>query len=843
MTFNFGETFNINGANGDKSGLTFFNDTFWINKPSTPTPGWKDVTVTGEDTLNLPNAKADGLNYLKAYGKCYQGNLPYGFTQLESISGITNKSWIDTGIAGNNNNLRFVFTGYKGTGVAYTSFFANYVDESSNVTRLIAVTASSGIIAEVNRKSASSVATNSTNYLVAHTYELYKENGVSILKVDGVQVDTMTNSSGTANSTNIAINASKTNPSAPSSDVMTTFQGTFQIYDGTTLIRNYVMAKRDSDNAVGMYDTVNNTFKISEGTENFTAGADLKPLPTYPLAITCNNGTIKVRSKSGLPDGYVKLKYLESSGTQYLELGVNDSNPNLEIETTFSDIGGSGYRYIIGCWSNDSYQNTVVYINSNSQIGAWVCHSYVSNAMVTSDVTEKHTVKVNKNAYYLDGNLIISLTPSGIERTGAELYAFKRNGADGISPQATSISGKIYNISFKDNGVLIRNFIPARRNSDNELGMYDLVNNTFLTNAGTGTFTGGGIDEDDIEIYIDGTTETIEIHGKNLFDINNLNYIAGYITTNGNKIATSDKTDTFYIECKPNTTYTLQRDKVKTSGQVFRFASYSEVPTYNNQFTGMVGGLIDDLTLTITTGANDKYLAFSMGNVLHTDTEYINKIQIEQGSTATAYEPYFNGGSATAENLLSAGTYKDVQSILDGTVTRNIGVKVLTGDETWTANSASTGSCSYLYWSLLKSDIGTDSNVLPQQSTNCLCTHYPNIAYVGGGRTNEIVVGASYINFITRAEYSTVDDWKAFLQSQCANGTPVILIYPLATATTETVTAQTLRTKRGDNTIEITQASLGDLTLEAQYQAGVTVTIEEVEEANLDNNVTVVIGE
>ena len=40
-------------------------------------------------------------------------------------------------------------------------------------------------------------------------------------------------------------------------------------------------------------------------------------------------------------------------------------------------------------------------------------------------------------------------------------------------------------------GVLVRNFIPAKRNSDNVLGLYDLVNNVFYTNAGSGTFIAG----------------------------------------------------------------------------------------------------------------------------------------------------------------------------------------------------------------------------------------------------------------------------------------------------------------------------------------------------------------
>ena len=45
---------------------------------------------------------------------------------------------------------------------------------------------------------------------------------------------------------------------------------------------------------------------------------------------------------------------------------------------------------------------------------------------------------------------------------------------------------KIYN----DN-ILVRHFIPARRKSDSVLGMYDLVNKTFYTNSGSGSFTAG----------------------------------------------------------------------------------------------------------------------------------------------------------------------------------------------------------------------------------------------------------------------------------------------------------------------------------------------------------------
>ena len=40
-------------------------------------------------------------------------------------------------------------------------------------------------------------------------------------------------------------------------------------------------------------------------------------------------------------------------------------------------------------------------------------------------------------------------------------------------------------------GNILFNGVPARRDSDGEIGMYDLVTNTFFTNSGTGEFIAG----------------------------------------------------------------------------------------------------------------------------------------------------------------------------------------------------------------------------------------------------------------------------------------------------------------------------------------------------------------
>ena len=64
--------------------------------------------------------------------------------------------------------------------------------------------------------------------------------------------------------------------------------------------------------------------------------------------------------------------------------------------------------------------------------------------------------------------------------------------------------GRIYYFKIWNNNILIRDFIPALRNSDNVTGLYDLVNNEFYINAGTGTFITGP--------KIGGTTANVKIY-------------------------------------------------------------------------------------------------------------------------------------------------------------------------------------------------------------------------------------------------------------------------------------------------------------------------------------------
>ena len=164
--------------------------------------------------------------------------------------------------------------------------------------------------------------------------------------------------------------------------------------------------------------------------------------------------------------------------------------------------------------------------------------------------------------------------------------------------------------------------------------------------------------------------------------------------------------------------------------------------------------------------------------------------------------------TATCEDLLSVGTYTDEQEIISGNVTRKVGIKVLDGTETFTIVN---NTFRYTLYGLPMDNKVMcnyfDGNVSPSVSTS----NQPDLTIKGNANSNSNV-------YFKYAAKTTIGDFQQWLADQYAAGTPVIVVYPLATPTTESVAGQTLQVQDGDNTLEITQASIDGLQLEAEYE-------------------------
>lgn len=371
-----------------------------------------------------------------------------------------------------------------------------------------------------------------------------------------------------------------------------------------------------------------------------------------------------------------------------------------------------------------------------------------------------------------------------------------------------------------------RNLIPCK-NSSNVLWMYDTINGVFYSNANeTWNFVAwsDAIPTPTKPIDIICNNWTIK-YTRNMADVNDQTALIGYYISNTG-VLTSDTNNRIYqdyISVLPNTTYTLSFDT-----NVY-YVTISEYSTQDD--SGFIkrnaGTSWTNTSLTITTDANTNYVRFgtnidrsvvTMERVLE-----INR-QLEEWSTITPYRPYSStwycvmwttetvedslNNTATAKMLLWIWNTKDVQEVLTWHVTRYIWIKVFDGTEDWKNISS--------YYNIAKTDLNTSSTVLPAASIDIICTHYETIS--GVPNRTSVNVGGSYINF-RDDNISTLADWKQWLINQYNAWTPVIIVYPLAEPTTETVTWQTLNIQNGTNRIEITQASISNLPLEIQFHA------------------------
>lgn len=210
--------------------------------------------------------------------------------------------------------------------------------------------------------------------------------------------------------------------------------------------------------------------------------------------------------------------------------------------------------------------------------------------------------------------------------------------------------------------------------------------------------------------------------------------------------------------------------------------------------------------------SNPLYADITMDEILNIDRQF------EKSSVWTAqpeYWIYADGtqeviedslwNSGIVENLLQIASNKDEQELLTWNIVRKVWVKILD----WSENRTKISSP---LWNIYQADL-LDQNMF----SHLICTHFENDAPLNNNTIHKSA-GSSIVE-IRYDTASTVQDFVQFLISQYTSWNPVLVVYWLQHATTETVTWQTFDIATGTNTIEITDASIDPLTLSAKYKA------------------------
>lgn len=331
-----------------------------------------------------------------------------------------------------------------------------------------------------------------------------------------------------------------------------------------------------------------------------------------------------------LPDGYTQLEYIESTGTQYIDTGINPDRTS-RFELNF--IQTTHNTSIMGAYSNNNnrvqaFRGGVSGTDSSffefRTFSDTSHRDYDSNILYSSD-TKFNVVFDIKNLKGIVNGDVVNLTDMEGGDISSSVWLFCANNAGSI---ATASNSKLYSYEHYKNDNLIQKLIPCK-NSSNVIGMYDLVNGVFYTNQGTGTFTAGPVAPTpnapiEIESVGDKTKNlwnSTLIAGCMLFRNGAYNNYPGYVCN-----------DT-PILVEAGETYTISADEYNNpSGAGFVFFN-------NGTFVSSLE--TTSLTVTIPSRVNQLYYNFrkasSPSSLSPSD---ITNVQFEKGSSATSYEPY-----------------------------------------------------------------------------------------------------------------------------------------------------------------------------------------------------------
>ena len=274
-----------------------------------------------------------------------------------------------------------------------------------------------------------------------------------------------------------------------------------------------------------------------------------------------NNITFVIEEAPRLPKEYQEVEYIKATGSQYIDTGIK-----MNAAHTIYNDGQSltaDANHLLQAFSDNRNRLGVKLFGSSKKVQYyWLLdNSGASSTQVEPDdlnsinVTNRFQMTQNSSGLKLvQGKNIKSISYFGT--TKGELdetwKIFYYNANTSNIPK-----GILYEARIMENNEIIHQYIPCYRKTDGEIGVYDIIDNNFLTNAGSDSFEKGK----DINIH----TETFNIEkGKwninkdkwestvtfNIFDKDlliyeeNINHYKSDTDIDNKKIITDDNTAT-----------------------------------------------------------------------------------------------------------------------------------------------------------------------------------------------------------------------------------------------------------------------------------------------------------
>lgn len=215
-------------------------------------------------------------------------------------------------------------------------------------------------------------------------------------------------------------------------------------------------------------------------------------------------------NKGLLPQQYQQVEYLECSGTQWIDTGFYlSSEDDIEFQVSSENFLTNGKSATIFSSNNTSIDPLWHFsCNFGATVGDRTIYLWKYYATTYSYITRvygmfeyyKPIVSTKGNKWYVKGmtsnlnvesNGLNPWTSGKVSPMPLILFA-AWSSAESIMKPHQSTPLRMHYFKVINNNDIIAEFIPCYRKADNKTGMYDIVNNKFCPNSGTGEFILGG---------------------------------------------------------------------------------------------------------------------------------------------------------------------------------------------------------------------------------------------------------------------------------------------------------------------------------------------------------------
>ena len=191
-----------------------------------------------------------------------------------------------------------------------------------------------------------------------------------------------------------------------------------------------------------------------------------------------------------LPNTYTRLAYIESTGTQYIDTSISYNTTSefiLEMQLSFTDVSLAdqcfGFTGNTGRYCGLA-TNTWTYTNVKAVIGTKYNIKFIEQG------ANYTTICNGVCAHGSNGNINVP--------TSMNMILFATHYSYNDATIAYYTKSKLYICRIYKDGKLIRNFIPCIRNSDGQVGLYDLITDDFYGSLGSDHFIAG---EEPVEVF------------------------------------------------------------------------------------------------------------------------------------------------------------------------------------------------------------------------------------------------------------------------------------------------------------------------------------------------------